>query len=533
MKSIIRGICRLPGRLGLRARLFLLVIATLLPLFGLVLSLVESMRQDEVSAVVSRALLLARQGARTQAGILREARGLLETLSFVPAVRSTDPDSCTDFLAKTLPMHPFLTGLSVVAPDGRIVCDDLGPSRVDIADRSYFQRASSTKVFTVSDYILGRTSGKAVRVALLPVLDPSRNIRFHMLGGIDLIWVQQLAQEAALETEGDILILDGKGTLLASEPRNDGVTLGRSYRPHPLVQAMMSRTEGVFDGEGLDGQERITAFASLGTEDPVIAVSFRRDQILAAIDQRWRVSLAVLGLVFIGSIVGGWLLVELSVLRVVKNLQAAADRMTRGEMTGEGAVERPAGPLGALALSIQEMGQALGSLAHKDRLTGLPNRLQLERVFDAKLRNAEREPDCALLFIDLDGFKSINDSLGHLAGDAALRHVAKRLLSAVRERDMVVRLGGDEFVVLINEPERAGPDFPEMVAQRILAALREPMTWSGRRITVGCSIGIARPTEGCRSLDDVLRRADEAMYAAKQAGKGRFVQHSELAGPSA
>jgi diguanylate cyclase (GGDEF)-like protein len=150
---------------------------------------------------------------------------------------------------------------------------------------------------------------------------------------------------------------------------------------------------------------------------------------------------------------------------------------------------------------------------HHDSLTGLGNRAFLIRELE---RPNVGTGNRSLLFLDLDRFKMINDSLGHTFGDRLLIHVANTLRSAVRPGDMVARLGGDEFVVLLNEcPER---QTAEMIAERILTRLRCPVQLEGRAIHASGSIGIATLREG-ESTIHLLRNADAAMYAAKSLGK--------------
>ncbi len=157
--------------------------------------------------------------------------------------------------------------------------------------------------------------------------------------------------------------------------------------------------------------------------------------------------------------------------------------------------------------------------AMHDALTGAANRaLILDRLNQMLVRNRRGS---AVLFIDLDGFKQINDTLGHGAGDAVLREVTSRLRAVIREADAIGRLGGDEFVVLLDgETTSAGP---ETVAKRLIAALAEPFDlrdWSASPAVVTASVGIAT---GGSSAAEMLRDADVALYSAKQAGKNRFV----------
>ena len=166
--------------------------------------------------------------------------------------------------------------------------------------------------------------------------------------------------------------------------------------------------------------------------------------------------------------------------------------------------------------------QQLGRLAFNDVLTGLANRtVFLDRVTLALARSARSGHFPAVLFLDLDEFKAVNDSLGHAAGDRLLQVVAERLRAAIRPADCVARLGGDEFAVLIEDVGTA--DLAAATANRLLQVLRAPIEIEGRQITGRGSIGIALAGAGTTSPNDLLRDADAAMYRAKARGRGNWV----------
>ena len=154
-----------------------------------------------------------------------------------------------------------------------------------------------------------------------------------------------------------------------------------------------------------------------------------------------------------------------------------------------------------------------------DPLTGLPNRaLLLNRLGEALLTERPADRSVSVILIDLDGFKNVNDTLGHPAGDALLRHAAQRLLGCVRDGDTAARIGGDEFAVLA----ATGRPYQAVAAgRRIVERLREPFTVAGQEVRVGASIGVAH-RNGRETAEDLLRDADIAMYVAKNTGKGRL-----------
>ncbi|HEV3231651.1 MAG TPA: EAL domain-containing protein [Candidatus Dormibacteraeota bacterium] len=175
----------------------------------------------------------------------------------------------------------------------------------------------------------------------------------------------------------------------------------------------------------------------------------------------------------------------------------------------------------SLALSDAKTVQKMQHQAFHDPLTGLPNRaLFLDRL-SGSLRRARREvgSHLAVLFIDLDRFKVVNDSLGHAAGDELLVEVGTRLQGCIREIDTAARLGGDEFAVLVDDPRDTGEAV--LLVERLLERLRPPFHIGGKAVSVGAAVGVAMAT-GREEASELLRNADLAMYRAKAAGGGRY-----------
>ena len=232
---------------------------------------------------------------------------------------------------------------------------------------------------------------------------------------------------------------------------------------------------------------------------------------------------------------GLWMAYSLSrdILRAVAALKVGVERFGAGELEYRVHVEAceeleevgaslnaMAGRLHVARGELEERNAELARLAFRDPLTTLANRtLFRERVEHALVSGARQPEEVAVLFIDLDNFKGINDTLGHGAGDRLLVDVAGRLLAATRGSDTVARLGGDEFAILLDRVHAL--DDAVIVAQRALAALLSPITLGGKSVHVGISIGIACGRGG-ESTDELLRNADVAMYRAKSRGRGRY-----------
>jgi diguanylate cyclase (GGDEF)-like protein len=173
----------------------------------------------------------------------------------------------------------------------------------------------------------------------------------------------------------------------------------------------------------------------------------------------------------------------------------------------------------SLALTDARTVEAMEEAFH-DSLTGLPNRaLFLDRLQHALDVAARRQTELCVLFVDLDRFKAVNDSIGHAAGDELLSAAAERLSDCTRAADTAARFGGDEFAVLLEDD--GGGVHPDAVADRIIAAMRRPFDVEGKEVFIGATVGIAHARDASLGPDELLRNADLAMYRAKKAGGNR------------
>lgn len=165
--------------------------------------------------------------------------------------------------------------------------------------------------------------------------------------------------------------------------------------------------------------------------------------------------------------------------------------------------------------------QKIAQLAHFDVLTNLPNRILFYDRLDQAVARARRyRQKFAVLFLDLDGFKQINDKFGHHAGDRLLGMVAARLAENVRDMDTLARVGGDEFIFILNNVDHS--DNAELVANKILESLSHPFVVNGNSCLIGCSIGISIFPDDTDDSETLVKMADDAMYMAKTRGKNNY-----------
>ncbi|HYD09108.1 MAG TPA: diguanylate cyclase [Acidimicrobiales bacterium] len=208
-------------------------------------------------------------------------------------------------------------------------------------------------------------------------------------------------------------------------------------------------------------------------------------------------------------------------------LGETVDRFAAGDLSHRASVDRPqefaelARVFNAMAEVLDADQQRLAQQALVDELTGLANRRAFTERLDAAFAGAVGSDEgVGIVFIDLDDFKTVNDAGGHAAGDEMLRDVAHRLQDHTRASELVARLGGDEFAVLLERGSTVGD--ARSLARRIVAELAEPVTIDGREYSAGASVGVAFQDATVVSTEDLLQRADTAMYLSKGRGKGRF-----------
>ena len=231
-----------------------------------------------------------------------------------------------------------------------------------------------------------------------------------------------------------------------------------------------------------------------------------------------------------GTVIARALLRQLQQALKVAQTVAAGDLTSRIEVTSHDETGQLLQALqhmnDSLVRSVDEHKRLEALLQHQashDTLTGLPNRALLQDRLKQAIATAARSPSPIwIIFVDLDRFKLVNDSLGHKAGDAMLKQVAARLQSAVRESDTVARLGGDEFVLILPERIDGSGSLSAAVVQRILDAVAPPIIVEGHEFVTTCSMGIAVYPDDGADGETLMTRADIAMYSAKEAGRNNF-----------
>ena len=251
-----------------------------------------------------------------------------------------------------------------------------------------------------------------------------------------------------------------------------------------------------------------------------------RGEVLGPIEHDFRIDVLLLLLVAAVSIVLALLVAEFGVMRGVRALKTAALRLKAGRMGLR--VTLPsfvAAELHDLATTYNAMTAEFERLAYLDRLTGLPNRRYLERHLAIRSERDGRALPAhqAVLAIDIDGFKPVNDSHGHAVGDRVLAIIARRIASVVNERGLLFRVGGDEFVAVIPLLKSQDRQTARELAEEIRLAMEQAIELDGLFFPVACSVGIAMVPDDAETLSGALVVADAALYEAKRTGRNKVV----------
>jgi len=456
--------------------------------------------------------LLAQNQAR-----LEQGAGILSAdAAFRQAIATND----TGTILSVLRNHGARVGASVMtlaSLDNYIRADTLDPKRIN-------------KEFTFSDLIHlagveGHASSIVIRanklyqLVVVPVLAPE-----------PIAWVG-LAFEVDDSVAKDLHELTGLEVTFASREDEGPWQLHASTLSPELRRNLQATLVGddavaanLVDVAGEQYETRVTPLEGRPGRR-VVAILQKSLQVGLAPFHRISASFFWLTLGGLILLVGGSLVIAGGITRPVHRLADAARRVQQGDYTRHVQVENR-DEIGELAVSFNHMLDGIVSrekeilrLAYEDGLTGLPNRAMFYEQLEQATRLAKRgSHTVAVMLLDMDRFKAINDTLGHTVGDQALREVGDRVRKALRESDVVARLGGDEFAVLL---ATGGADAPKVVAEKIHKALEEPLVIDGQPMDMTASIGIARFGEHGEEADALLRAADVAMYEAKRT-KSRY-----------
>jgi diguanylate cyclase (GGDEF)-like protein len=528
-------------------RKFTSSIITRLMLFGVAVAVITAagryfmmtdfLREDLTKVVSTQQEALAGYVAKDIDFKIVQRQKLLAYLAkTIPLNLLEKPTELRVWLEERQGLHPlFSRGLFVTNLQGVAIADAPAlPHRVgaDYLDRDYIKAALAGRSM-VGQAVMGRAANQPIVPMAVPIRDATGNIR-AVLAGITATAAPgflDLLQQISIGETGGFLLIDPVAQVIVAATKPELVLAATAA---PGVNILHDKALKGWRGSGIttnaQGVEEIAAFASIPSTGWFVVARLPTAEAFTTIKRVQRYVLR--NAVVIVSIFLVLLAVGLTyIFRPLATAAKHAVQMTHGEL--------PLAPLpvvrddevGNLTSAFNQLLEKLiasraelAVMANHDVLTGLPNRLLLVDRMKQTLARSERNATAlAVLFMDLDGFKPINDRLGHEAGDIALKEVSKRLSSVVRETDTIARVGGDEFVIVISDLDphaEMASGVAQAVADKCIEVVSQPMEIKNETLVIGISIGIAMGT-GKSSFDELVSLADTAMYKVKQTGQGR------------
>ncbi len=375
------------------------------------------------------------------------------------------------------------------------------PGSVDFSNREYFHyhAQSGDRAPRIGLPVVGMHVPSWLIPVSVGLFDPAGSFAGVVVVSIDMQFFLRQFERIEIGSDGAIALQNLNGILLVRHPFIASA-LAQDFSQSELFRVHLPQTaSGTIElRSAIDGRRRYLSYRKSDNTPLVVSVAISVDEILAPwVRDSWKSGtvVALVTLTLIGFAAAAFL--------VLRRLDREADAAR--------AVEK----------------RRITDLANLDALTGIANRragLDLLRMQIAKAEANGRR--VAILLIDLDKFKAINDTHGHRAGDAVLIEIAARLRQSTREKDAPARLGGDEFLVGLGDLEDAA--MGGKLAERMIALLLTPVVFEGKELAAGCSIGISVYPDDARDLPLLIQYADEAMYVAKSRGRGTIRSYADI-----
>ena len=538
--------------LTVRVLLVSLVSVLIIPVMAYAIFDIEQHKEALVSASQDNALRLVRITAADTSRKVAEIRNFLAKFAQMPSVRNLDRNNCAPQFTDFAFLHEDFANLLSKTTNGAIICSSI-PTLAGARQQDFtisIDELIRTKSFTIGRPNKGIISGRWVVTLEYPIFDDSNILKGMVGAAIDLAKFNPLIGESAyssLPEQTIAAIVDSKGIVIARSLEPDK-WVGTDRSSYPVISKVLKLKTGVLRiTSGIDNIERFYGITPITGTNWYATVGIPTGPTTVAIQHEYQNSLTI---IFCGFSVlllfSLWLgrMIDRPLSAVARTAAAVAqghfnERTPYLAKAGVAEVATVARQLDAMldALDQERRNVAEGEhrihiMAHYDQLTHLPNRRFLhEHLRQTLMALKERHAYRAVLVVDLDNFKGINDARGHTVGDELIVTTSERLLTCVRPRDLVSRVGGDEFVIILDElgnDSDGAASISEEVAERILDAIRKPYEIEDYLYHTTGSIGIFLFHDGSEGVDELLKRADAAMYLAKGSGKNTLRFHDPI-----
>ena len=497
-------------------------------------SLLSSTMRDGIEELVSAHLLSeATYVASDIDEKIRARKQLLETMAKqLPPVLLGQPRELERWLAERHALAPhFSLGIAVVPASGKGAIAEFpllpGRRQLDFSDADWFRAARDNVAFAIGKPTVGRVVKQGLIIMAAPVVDARGRVLavIHGASTLDTPGFLNLIQNNSIGNTGGFLLISPRDKIFVASSM---AKMRLQPTPPTGVNHLHDRAMEGWRGSGITvnalGVEEIVAFGSVPSANWFVVARMPTAEAFQSVTASRKLLLQKGGAIslIVVAVFGVFLFY---LFRPLRDASRQIHQMADGDLPLEpitvvrhDEVGEMVDGFNFLVAKVRENEQRMTQLAHQDALTSLPNRLSfLIRAQQTVALTQRRKSRLALMFIDLDGFKPINDVHGHEAGDQLLQQVAVRLGEGFRKADMVARYGGDEFVALLTDIR--DPAAAAALADKIIAKLSLPYRVNETDVVIGASIGIAFLPDDAVDMDSLIAQADAAMYDAKRAGR--------------
>ncbi|MCG7376628.1 diguanylate cyclase [Paenibacillus sp. ACRSA] len=376
-----------------------------------------------------------------------------------------------------------------------------------------------------------------------PVKDSDGKTRGVLAAHLSWAWAKEVEESILAplfheEKDIEFFIVSKKENTVLLGPKD---WMGKPLTLPGIEQAQLHKSSWTTE-KWPDGKEYVTGIAfSQGHLDypglgwTVVIRQVQSTAFASVSDMLWFNIWSGLAVTVLFVLIGWWISRKIAAplmrLTQVANELRAGEQVQIPENKGFSEIEELSRSLREMVVSLKNKDSELvvmQNLAHYDQLTGLPNRTALEFYLEESLETESVDHTLTFLYLDLDGFKRVNDSLGHQTGDVLLQKVAQRLNALSQDKGITVRLGGDEFLIVLRSVGSNPREEAKLYAEEIIQSLNKPFVIEYERIQIGCSIGGAEYPTNSGNPSEIIRMADEALYESKRAGKNRMTFYSDL-----
>ncbi len=500
----------------------------------------KQLRGEFEKIVISQQIALAKSMASSVSYKITQRKEFINKLSSaIPIELLKQPEKLTNWIKERQEIYPiFSNGIFVISSQGTMVAGypyfNTEKNRNNFSNRDYFNGALKGNTF-VSKPILGKLSSEYIILVSTPIRDVPGNIIGIMVGATSLKapgFLDMINHGKIGETGGYLLISKSEQIFIAASKEELILKPTAKIGVNKLHDKAMSGINGSGITKNAQGIKEVASFQTVPNMKNWFVVSRIPTKEAFSVLDNWKeliVRSTVIALPFVLFIIT---MVFIFMFKQLFFAVKQTEKMLLEEIPLNTLPIKRMDEVGHLMASFNKLITMLKSnqdtlkgLAHHDSLTGLPNRLLLSDRLQLEYLRADRNSTYfAILYLDLDGFKYINDTFGHDTGDNILIEVTNRFKTCVRESDTIARVGGDEFVIIIsdlgNKLKQAESSSCE-IASKCINILNKCIKIKENDLEVGVSIGISIGN-GQSSLDELKRQSDEAMYKAKKNGKGQY-----------